>query len=112
MTRKRIKPMVARAMATYAGASTNVAARVATHVPKNSSMTTALGSAPQYFSITLSDHTPMNNEASTRMKLAMNNIVGDRTKYNPIQISKAKKAPAVPGATETKPVPKPVEMIT
>lgn len=107
-----MKPMVARAMAKYAEPSTNVAAKVAIQVPKNSSMTTDLGSAPQCCSITLSVHTPTNKVNTTKNMLARSNVMGESMKYNPIQISKAKKAPAVPGATGTKPMPKPVERIT
>ena len=48
------------------------------HVPKNSSITTALGSSPQYFSITLSVQTPIINEPTTREIAAMNSHIGDR----------------------------------
>ena len=72
--------MVARVTEIAAEPSTQTAPNVATHVPKNSSITTALGSSPQNFSITLLVHTPINNELIINNTVATNKPVGDKTK--------------------------------
>lgn len=79
--RNKTKPIVARLMVMYAGPETKVAASTAVHVPKNSSITTARGSSPQYLSMTLSVQIPIMKEANIKKHVTMNNVIGASTKY-------------------------------
>lgn len=110
--RKSAKPIVANMIDSVGLFGIQHPAKVAIHVPKNSSITTDRGSSPQNLSITLSVQTPTKSETITNNMLITSNNVGEQNQNNAIHINKARNAPAVPGATGTKPVPRPVEIIT
>lgn len=82
------------------------------HTPINSSITTVLGSSPQYFSITFDVHAPTIVTVIVVISVTQNKTSTDSVLYPSHHKASATKAPAVPGATGTKPAPKPVDNTT
>ena len=82
------------------------------HVPTNSSMFTALGSLPQYLSITLEVQTPIAIVPIIKRLVTMVKTEVGKYKYNKYQMPRAAKAPADPSAIGINPVPKPVDSST
>lgn len=102
---KEINPIIARSHVYFPQGATSSGI----HVPTYSSITTARGSGPQYCSITLEVQTPTIVTTIIREMVVQNKRVGLRTRYNPYHNTSATNAVAVPGATGTRPVYKPVE---
>jgi hypothetical protein len=75
-------------------------------------MLTALGSFPQYRSITLEVQTPIAIVPIIKRHVTMVKTEMEKYKYNKYQMPRAAKAPAVPGAIGINPVPKPVDSST
>ena len=88
------------------------AIRAGIQTPINSSMTTVLGSSPQYFSIILEVHAPTTVTVIVVINVTQNKTSTGNNLYPAHHKASATNAPAVPGAIGTKPAPNHVDNIT